>query len=56
MVNCHSCKQEFPAVNIWAEVFQAKELETRRKVVTSDVTKAAMLMRYGHAEDAQIIS
>ena len=30
MVNCPSCKQEFPAANILAEVFQAKELESRK--------------------------
>ena len=30
MVNCPSCKQEFPAANIWTEVIQAKELENRR--------------------------
>ena len=30
MVNYPSCKQEFPAANIWAEVIQAKELEGRK--------------------------
>jgi hypothetical protein len=30
MVNCPTCKQEFPAANIWAEVIQAKELENRK--------------------------
>lgn len=30
MVNCPSCKQEFLAASIWAEVFQAKDLESRK--------------------------
>jgi hypothetical protein len=32
MVNCPSCKQEFAAANIWAEVIRAKELETRKEL------------------------
>ena len=30
MVNCPSCKREFPVANIWAEAIQARELENRK--------------------------
>jgi len=33
MVNCPSCKQEFPAATIWTEVIQAKELENRTNTI-----------------------